>query len=179
MFDPITIGVGALLWMAFKKQTTTKFGVLTPEREEVYKNAMEYCQDSAKLRELADNFEKEGLKAEAYWMRKRAEWRGRSPEVKAKHDAIFTKAMESSNIEGILGVAKAFDSLTATFKATQLKQRADMLRAAKLKNEIQAEAAADVAERAKVIETTADNGMSRHTPEMPPAESSTQPIAKA
>lgn len=194
MFDPITIGVGALLWFAFKKQSNTQFGVLTPEREEVYKNAMEYCQDPVKLRQLAGDFEKEGLKAEAFWMRKRADWRGRTPEKKAEHDAIFKKAMESTNINAITEVAKAFESLTATFKAAQLKQRVNLLKANQanqLRNEILAESAADRAEHEtvvmseeklpNVVETTVeDNGMSRHTPpETPSVQSSTQPVAKA
>lgn len=172
MFDPITIGVGALIWMAFKKQSSTAFGVLTPEREEVYKNAMEYLQDPVKLRDLAANFEKEGLKAQAHWMRKRAEWRARPDEVKAKHNAIFEKALESENIQAILDVAKIFESLTATIKAAQLRERAKSLKALR--------------DEAKTVETTAEDSeefnsnpsaadMSRHTSEVVSKEATSHP----
>jgi hypothetical protein len=180
MLDPLTIGIGLLLWAAFRKQSGTEFGVLTPEREEVYRNALEYCQDPQRLRQLADNFEKEGLKAEAFVMKKRAEWRSRTPEVKAKHDAIFAKALESTNIQGILGVAQAFEQMTATVKAKQLQERVQSLQAAQIRSDIAAEAAADAAEHAtivipekdkpNVVETTAEvksNGMSGHTPSTP------------
>jgi hypothetical protein len=156
--------------MAFKKQSSTAFGVLTPEREEVYKNAMEYLQDPVKLRDLAANFEKEGLKAQAHWMRKRAEWRARPDEVKAKHNAIFEKALESENIQAILDVAKIFESLTATIKAAQLRERAKSLKVLR--------------DEAKTVETTAEDSeevnsnpnaaadMSRHTSEVVSKETS-------
>ena len=186
MLDPLTIGVGLLIWGVFRKQSGTEFGVLTPEREEVYRNALEYCQDPARLMQLADSYEKEGLKAEAHWLRKRAEWRSRSPEVKAKHDAIFAKAMQSTNGQAILEVAQAFEQMTATVKANQLRERVQSLQAAHLRAEIAAEAAADQAEHAtivmpekdkpNVVETTAteakSNGMSGHTP---PVEASETP----
>lgn len=158
MFDPVTIGVAAMIWMAFKKQSSTQFGVLTSEREEVYRNAMEHLQDPRKLLQLAKDFEKEGLKAEAHWMRKRAEWRSRPEEVKAKHDEIFDKALDSENVSAILEVAKAFELMTATIKARQLRQRAKSLQESK---NTKAEPAS--------VETTAEETpevMSRHTSEV-------------
>lgn len=126
MFDPVTIGIGLLIWKAFNNQSGKDFGVLTPVRKEVYNNAMEYGPPD-KLRLLADDFQKEGLKAEAHWMRVRADWRSRPAEVKRKHDDVFAKALQSEKVEGILEVAKIFENMTATIKAAQLKARATSL----------------------------------------------------
>lgn len=127
MFDVMTLGVGAALWLAFRKQGGSQFGVLTPEREEIYKNALEFLQDPLKLEELAAHFQQEGLKVQAIMLRKRAEWRGRSEKLKAEHEHIYQKAMESTNIHGILGVADAFEKMTATVKAKELRARAKSL----------------------------------------------------
>jgi len=126
MFDPVTIGIGLLIWKAFNTQAGKDFGTLTPVRKEVYNNAMEYAPPD-KLRLLADDFQKEGLKAEAHWMRVRADWRSRPPEVKRKHDEVFAKALQSDKVEGILDVAKIFENMTATIKAAQLRARATSL----------------------------------------------------
>jgi len=127
MFDPLTIGIGAALWMAFRNQGASQFGVLTPEREEVYRNALEFLHDPLKLEELANNYQKEGLKVQAAMLRKRAEWRGRSETLRGQHESIFQKAMESSNIHAIMGVAEAFEKMTATAKAKLLRERAKTL----------------------------------------------------
>ena len=132
MFDPLTLGVGALLFLAFKKQSGTKFGAVTPEREELYQNAMAYCQDPEKLRELARDFEREGLKTYAGAMRKRADWRARSPETRATHAEIFDRALKSENVPAILEVAALFEAFTATKKAEQLRAHAQAVNEAKL-----------------------------------------------
>lgn len=143
-FDPITIGVGALIGAAFRKQSdsSAQHGVNTPERELVFKNAMEFAE-VPRLLEVAKLFEKDGLKAQAYFLRKRAEWRSRSAETKAKHDAVFTQAMNSDKIDGILGVAKLFEEYTATIKAAQLRERAKSLNELRLKKEAEAKAATE------------------------------------
>lgn len=132
--DPITIGVGTLIWLAFRKQTNTQFGVLTAAREEVYRNAMAHCADPDKLNKLAGVFQTEGLKTEAYMLRKRAEWRGRSEAQRKVHADIFAKAMVSKNVPAILQVAAAFDEMTATIKAGHLRARAQELNEAALKS---------------------------------------------
>lgn len=121
--DPLTIGVGIALWLAFRKQGESQFGVLTPEREEVYKNALEHLKDPMRLMELAKEFQVTGLKAQAAILRKRAEWRGRTDQQRESHEAIFKKAMQSENIQAILHVAQAFEDMTATVKAAQLRER--------------------------------------------------------
>lgn len=155
MLDPLTLGIGAALWLAFRNQGNSQFGVLTPEREEVYRNALEFLHDPLKLEELANNYQKEGLKVQAAMLRKRAEWRGRSDQLRLQHEAIFAKAMESTNIHAIMGVAEAFEKMTATAKAKQLRDRAKALYDA---NEAEAKAKA--------------------TPEHVPAESAVVPKAK-
>lgn len=133
MFDPITIGVGVLVWLAFKKQSGTQFGAVTPEREELYQNAMAYCADPEKLRGLAREFQKEGLRAQADLLNKRADWRGRSAEEKQGHAEIFDRAMKSQNVQAILDVASAFEGMTASKKAEQLRAHAQAVNEEKLK----------------------------------------------
>ncbi len=187
MFDPVTIGIGLLIWKAFNTQAGKDFGILTPARKEVYNNAMEYAPPD-KLRLLADDFQKEGLKAEAHWMRVRADWRSRPPEVKRKHDDVFAKALQSEKVEGILDVAKIFENMTATIKAAQLRARATSLTEAREAAaapppapEPESAPVAEVAGPAPVAaptevltnegwqdlttdgRTPAENGMSRHT----------------
>lgn len=187
MFDPVTIGIGLLIWKAFNTQSGKDFGILTPVRKEVYNNAMEYAPPD-KLRLLADDFQKEGLKAEAHWMRVRADWRSRPPEVKRKHDDVFAKALQSEKVDGILEVAKIFENMTATIKAAQLRARATSLTEAREAAvapppapESESAPVAEVAGPAPVAaptevltnegwqdltndgRTPAENGMSRHT----------------
>jgi hypothetical protein len=140
-FDPISIGVGVLVWLAFKKQSGTQFGAMTAEREDLFRNAMAHCADPKKLAFLANEFKKEGLKAEAWALKKRAEWRGRSEDVRAAHASIFERALNSENATAILSVAAAFEDMTATVKAKQLRERAQMLNEQALKKHAEAEEA--------------------------------------
>lgn len=158
MIDPVTIGIGALIWAVFKKQNNTQFGQLTPERDEVYRNAMEYLRDPSKLRELAKEFHREGLRAQAIFLQKRAEWRARGPELKAKHEAIFAKALQSTNIQAILEVAKQFEGMTATIKAAQLRERVKSLRAI----ESSAEEKPEESESEPEVRASPEGNMSRH-----------------
>jgi hypothetical protein len=125
--DPLTIAVGLAVWLAFRKHGESQFGVLTPEREEVYNNALEHLQDPLRLAELAREFQTTGLKIQAAMLRKRAEWRARSEPIKQKHEAIFEKAMQSQNIQAILAVAQAFEDMTATAKALRLREHVRVL----------------------------------------------------
>jgi len=139
-FDPISIGVGVLVWLAFKKQGGTNFGKMTAEREDLFRNAMAHCADPAKLTFLAEEFKKEGLKAEAYALKKRSEWRGRTEDVRKAHAAIFEKAIKSENALAILSVAAAFEDMTATVKAKQLRDRAQLLNEQALKKQAEQDA---------------------------------------
>lgn len=140
-FDPITLGVGALLVYAFKKQSGTAFGQVTPEREELFRNAMAHCIDPQKLQKLAEIFRQEGLKVEAAVLRKRAEWRGRSEAKRKEHQEIFDRAMKSESVQSILAVAAAFEDMTATFKANKLRERVQKINEEALRKQGEEEAA--------------------------------------
>ena len=153
MFDPVTIGLGVAVWLAMRKQSNTQFGVMTIEREEMYRNALEYLKDPARLEALAVEFTREGLKLQATMLRKRAEWYGRSTDQKATHDAIFAKAMASVNVQGILGVAQAFENMSATLKAKRLRDHAAEVNASEL---AAISAARSEAAKTKVIVTSGE-----------------------
>jgi len=122
MLDPLTllgIGAGVLVWKEMNKKD---FGVLTPSRDERYRNVMEYCHQPELLLEEAKLFAEYGLKAQAVMLKRRAEWRARPPELKTAHEEIYQKALKSKNIPAILEVASAFESWTATKKASNLRE---------------------------------------------------------
>lgn len=128
MFDPLTAGVLFAGWLAWRKQTGTNFGVLTPDREDLYRNALAHLQDPDKMKALADAFEKEGLKLQAKLLRKRAEWRSRDAAKRDQHEAVYQKALLSENATAVVEIAKAFESMTATAKAARLYEHARNLR---------------------------------------------------
>jgi hypothetical protein len=127
MFDPITLGLLGLGYLAFKKNQDTEHGVLTPRREEIYNNAMEHLHDPERLVALSKEYDKHGLKTQAHLLRKRAELRSRPEALKKEHEALFERAMKSEKPEGILMVARGFEELTATSMAAKLRERAKML----------------------------------------------------
>lgn len=140
MFDPLTIGMGILGWQLLKKSNAPGFGMMTPEREEIFRNALEHLQDPKKLQDLAAAFEQQGLKPQGAVLRRRASWRMRDAAKKAEHEAIFQKALASDKIPAILQVARAFEEMTATVKAKQLVEHVEKLKAAQsAKAEVPAE----------------------------------------
>jgi hypothetical protein len=167
--DPLTATIGFLVWMAFRKQQNTQFGVMTPEREEVFANAMQFLTDPERMNKLAEVYQKEGLKFQAFLLRKRAQWRGRPADVRLAHENIFKKAMESENIKAILEVAKAFEEMTATVKAKQLREHAANVHQAELKAAEDALAAGKAAEEVLVSKTKA-NGAVVNAPPIPPEQ---------
>jgi hypothetical protein len=127
MIDPLTvilIGAGVL---TFREINRKDYAVLTPSRDERYRNAMEYCHQPDQLMEEAKLFHDYGLKAQSAMLKRRAEWRSRPDEVKKEHEAIYKKAIESENIPAILAVAEAFEGWTATKKAANLRERVQTL----------------------------------------------------
>lgn len=127
MIDPLTlfiVGAGAL---AFREMNKKDYGILTPERDERYRVAMSNCHDPQALLAEAKLFAEHGLKAQAAMLKRRAEWRSRSDDLKKTHEEIFQKALRSMNIPAILEVAAAFEGWTATRKATALRERARLI----------------------------------------------------
>ncbi len=124
MFDPMTllmIGAGAV---AFRELNRKDYGILTAERDERYRTAMSECHDPQTLLTEAKLFADHGLKAQAALLKRRAEWRSRPDALKRQHEAIFQRAMKSTNIPAILEVAASFEGWTATQKAGALRAHA-------------------------------------------------------
>jgi len=125
--DPLTLlmfGAGALV---FREMNRKDYAVLTPSRDERYRNVMEYCHQPELLLEEARLFNEYGLKAQAAMLKRRAEWRSRPPELKKTHEEIYQKALTSDNIPAILEVAFAFEGWTATKKAANLREHVRVL----------------------------------------------------
>lgn len=121
--------IGALGLIGLAWYRASKKGQFGPERQEMYNEALEHLTDPAKLKKLADAFDAEGLHVQAVILRKRAELRGASPEVKAQRNAIFEKGMKSIKVDSILKLAQVFEDMTATGAAFELRKHAEEVRA--------------------------------------------------
>lgn len=119
--------VGLLLIMAYRRANSKEENP-TKEEEAMFLNAMEHLTVPEKLRKLAEAFDKKGYKVRAELLRKRADLRGASPEVKAQRKAILEKALKSKDFVTIEKIARKFESLTATGAAKKLREHAKKLR---------------------------------------------------
>lgn len=117
---PIAIAgvVGLAAWKATKKKG------MTPERKKIFDAAMRTLNDPVKLRTLADSFEKEGLKAEAGELRKRAAIFSAPKSVLEERKKVFKKAMDSKNPSAIKKVAAAFHKVGHYEAASKLRSYA-------------------------------------------------------
>jgi hypothetical protein len=160
--DPLTLLIGGVGILVFKEMNRKDYGVLTPSRDERYRNAMESCHQPDMLLEEAKLFSEYGLKAQAAMLKRRAEWRARPAELKKTHEEIYQKALTSENIPAILEIAFAFEGWTATKKASNLRehvrelQEKEFEQAAREAQEAQ-EAAEAIEESAAVRETGETN----------------------
>lgn len=100
---------------------------MTAERRKVYEAALCTLKEPTKLRQLADAFEAEDCIAEARLLRQRASLRELPPEIKAQRRAVYSRAINSSNVKGILKVASAFAGEGATGAANHLRRHANSL----------------------------------------------------
>jgi hypothetical protein len=118
---PIAIGavVSAAAWKKFKKPPA-----MTDARKKIFEQAMKTLNDPAKLKTLATEFEKEGLKFQGSELRKRAAIFAAPPEVKAQRKAVFKKAMDSNNPTAIKKVAAAFHKVGHYESAAKLRDYA-------------------------------------------------------
>jgi len=130
----LEVMIGALLITAYQK--AGKKGILTKDREEVWKSALENLTDPEALRTLATEYEKQGLDIEATMLRKRADLRSLSKEKKRAYEKALQKGLASDDIEKVEALADAFEEMTATGSAIRLRKHAADLRSAK---EIQVE----------------------------------------
>jgi hypothetical protein len=118
---PIVLG-GAAAYAAFKKWR--KPSGMTPQRKQIFEAAMRTLKDPSKLRELAASFEKEGLKAEAGILRKRAALFSAPPAVRQARLQVFKQAMSSTKPEAVRVVAKEFHKKGAYEAASKLRNYA-------------------------------------------------------
>jgi hypothetical protein len=128
LIEATLVGLGILVW---RKLGQTK--EWTAENEEMYQAALEHLKGEAgvaKLYEIADACEKNGHHTKAFALRERAKLRSTPEKVKRERKAVYMKAMQSENVAGILKVAAAFESITATGAAANLRARATELQAA-------------------------------------------------
>jgi hypothetical protein len=102
-------------------------GKLTPERKAVFDAAMNTLRDSAKLRDLAASFAKEGLPREAALLNKRANIRDLPPEVTKARNEAFKKGMKSTNFMVVMQLAEMFQNEGAIGAAENLRMHAEML----------------------------------------------------
>jgi hypothetical protein len=125
----LPIGIGLLAGLAYWR-SRKKTGVLTPERELIYKSALDNEKNPENLRALAKSFREEGLDGEADMLEKRAALRNLPPDVAAARRDVYNQALQSENAEGVEKVAAAFEQQGATGAAATLKNYAAGLKAA-------------------------------------------------
>jgi hypothetical protein len=151
MIDPLTIFMIGAGTLAFKELNRKDYGVLTASRDERYRNMMQSCFQADALLAEAKLFADYGLKAQAAMLKRRAEWRSRSEEVKKAHEEVYQKALKSKNIPAVLEVAAAFEGWTATKKASSLREHVRVLQEELLQ-----------APLAKNVESKGSNGIPRN-----------------
>ncbi len=128
---PVGGAVGAVLGggLAHVAPQSTK-GTMTPKRKLLYENALATMKEPEKLRALADEYEKEGLKAQAEMLRKRAALRELPQEIKDKRRDAYRRAMSSDLPDEIDKVAAAFEEAGAIDAAKALHDHASAVRGA-------------------------------------------------
>lgn len=126
----IPVAVGAASLGGFYLYKSRKYSLaMTPERIKVYETALSSLKDPAKLRTLADEFEKAGCHKEAEHLRKRAALRERSPAEKKADQNRYRRAMAAIKSSQIHGEADYFESIGADGAARHLRTKAEALRA--------------------------------------------------
>ena len=166
LIEATLVGLGILVW---RKLGATK--EWTAENEEMYVAALEHLKGEAgvaKLYEIADACEKNGHHTKAFALRERAKLRSTPLKVKQERKAVYERAMKSENVVGILKVAAAFESITATGAAANLRARAAALQAAQ-----------DSMTGAPTPEPTAQTRVVEAEPEAPAPQAAPEPAAQA
>lgn len=123
LIEATLLGLAVLTWKKLGKKEEW-----TPAREEMYQSALEHLTGPAgvaKLREIAGECEKHGFHAKAHALRKRADLRSTGAATKkARHEA-YLKGMQSTNVPAILKLAAAYEAITATGAAKNLRKHAE------------------------------------------------------
>lgn len=127
--------VFSLLAVAWKR--SGKKGEFGAERKKIYEAALENLTDPEKLNRMADEFDTQGLPIQAAMLRKRAELRSLPRERIEEYHKIRDKALQSDNVDAILKLADAFESLSATGEAKKLRDHAAEVTKRKLSSQTQ------------------------------------------
>lgn len=126
MLVPIAIAVGltgTAIWRAFSRKPKG----MSAQRRAIYEGAISSLKEPAKLRELATEFEREGLKEEAAMLRKRAAVRELPNPIKKERKKIFKAGMASKDPEAIRALAAQFGAEGCFGAERDLMERADTL----------------------------------------------------
>jgi len=97
---------------------------MSAEQEKIYSAALKTLKDTAKLRGLADTYQKEGFKHEADMLRKRAALRELPPETKKARKAAFKAGLQSKDPVKVNRLAEMFHKEGAVGVADKLRQYA-------------------------------------------------------
>jgi len=129
MAPVLPLAVAALSGFTWWKLKRRNYGKMTPERKQVFEQALKTLKDPVKLEKLAQGFEDGGCKAEAIELRKRAKYYSAPKEVKDKYKETLRKALGSTDPQKVTNVARAFHKVGLYGAAGKLKQYAGGLEA--------------------------------------------------
>lgn len=116
-----------LIGAGWYKARQAKQGELTPTRRKIYHAAMSKLEDPAKLKELAGEFDKAGLRSYGEMLRKRANLRALPADVKAIRRKVFKEMLVSKDKDAVLRVAQAYENEGAWGNAQALRTYANSL----------------------------------------------------
>jgi hypothetical protein len=123
LIEATLLGLAVLTWKKLGKKEEWN-----EKREEMYQSALEHLTGPAgvaKLREIASECEKHGFHAKAHALRKRADLRNTDVKVKKQRHEAYLKGMQSTNVPAILKLAAAYEAITATGAARNLRKHAE------------------------------------------------------
>lgn len=123
------LGLGGGTWYVVSKRKPN--AGMTAERKLIFDQLVNTPQDPKLLREMADVYERNGLKTQADLLRKRATLRELPAEKKDQYKQIFRDAMSDKDPKAVEAVAAAFEKQGATGNAAALRSYAQSLRTAK------------------------------------------------
>lgn len=130
-FLPLAIlGLGGGTWYAVSKRKAKAAG-MTAERKLIFDQLVNSTQEPKVLREMAEVYERNGLKPAAELLRKRAALRELPADKKAQYKQIFRDAMSDKDPKAVDAVAAAFEKQGATGNAAALRAYAQSLRTAR------------------------------------------------
>ena len=128
MFPHIVIG-GLALWAVYKASQASNHGVMTAERRAIYEAAMNRKPglDPASLRQLAAEYDAQGLPEFAQRLNKRADLRSLPQAVQDARRAAIAKAFNSTDSSSVRLMSIACEEAGMYRTAMNLREYADGL----------------------------------------------------